>query len=90
MANLAHTLQRPTVKDGNSEKIALSDLQIYRIHNRRGQAALIQGVKGVVYVTAPNDLEDYLLRPGEQVVIRRPGLVLVQGLPEGAFRYSQM
>lgn len=90
MANLAHTLQRSTVKDGTAEKIMLSDLQTYRIHNRRGQAVHIQGVKGVVYVTAPNNPEDYMLHPGEQVVINQRGLVLVQGMPEGAFRYSQM
>jgi len=48
----------------------------------------IQGVKGTLYVTLPKDPEDYILGPGEQLVVRSRGLVLVQGLPEGAFRYS--
>ncbi len=70
-----------------TEKISLACQQVYRIRNN-GKPVQIQGVKGMVYVTLPKDPEDYLLRPGERMVVRSRGLVLVQGLPEGAFHYS--
>jgi hypothetical protein len=90
MANLAHTLQRTTVKDGAPDKIILSDLQTFRIQNRRGGSVRIQGLQGVIYITAPNDLKDYMVTSGEAIVVRQPGMILIQGLPSGTFRYSEI
>ncbi len=73
------------LKSQADEKIALRGDEILRI-NHRGQPLTLEGLKGVVYVTVPNDLEDYMLRPGERLVIRQRGAVVVQGMPEGAFR----
>ncbi len=87
MENTIGTFSNTQRKTGTAEKVALSNRQIYRIENHN-TAMQIQGVKGTVYVTAPEDPEDHILRPGEQIIVRNRGLVLVQGLPEGAFQYS--
>ena len=77
------------VQDKSSvvEKIRLSCRQVYRISSPK-KAVRIQGVKGTVYVTLPEDPEDYILRTGEEMIIRSRGLVLVQGMPEGSFQYT--
>lgn len=36
--------------------------------------------EGVVWLTESNDLQDYALRPGHSVVIRRKGKVLIEAL----------
>ncbi len=72
-----------------AEMIFLSCRLVFRIDNH-GKAMRIQGVKGTIYVTLPEDLEDYILTPGEQLTVRQRGLVLVQGFPDGAFQYMDV
>lgn len=38
--------------------------------------------KGLILLTEPNDLRDYTLRAGHQVVIKKQGDVLVEALDE--------
>ncbi len=73
------------LKSRADEKIALRGDEVFRI-DHRGRPMTLEGLKGVVYVTLPNDLEDYMLRPGERLVVHRRGAVVLQGMPEGAFR----
>jgi hypothetical protein len=68
-----------------AKKISLRGDEVYHIHNR-GQALALEGVMGVVHVTVSNDPQDYMLRPGERLVVRKRGTVVAQGLPEGTFR----
>ena len=86
MENTISALGNAQRETTTSEKVILSCRQVYRIQNHK--AMQIQGVKGTLYVTLPKDPEDYILGPGEQLVVRSRGLVLVQALPEGAFLYS--
>ncbi len=87
MESTISTLGNTQWETRTTEKVILSCRQVYRIQNH-SKAMQIQGVKGTLYVTLPKDPEDYILRPGGQLVGRSRGLVLVQGLPEGAFWYS--
>jgi hypothetical protein len=81
------TLANTRENTGITETIALSCRQVYRLQTR-GKALQIQALKGTLYVTLPNDPVDYIIKPGEHLVARSRGLVLVQGLPDGVFRYS--
>lgn len=54
--------------------------------DRRGVAILC--VRGIAWVTEEGDLQDYTLGPGEEIVINRPGLVVVQGLPDAEILIS--
>ncbi len=38
---------------------------------------------GKLWITQADDEKDYVLRPGEQFVVAKPGLVLIQSLGEG-------
>jgi hypothetical protein len=67
------------------QKVSLQNAETYRLRNR-GQQVALEGVKGAVYVTVENDTRDYILQPGERLMIDKPGLVVAQGMPEGAFR----
>ena len=87
MVNTIGKLHETEGKTRTTEKIILACRQVYRIQNH-GKDLQIQGVRGMVYVTLPDDPADYLLSPGEEVIVRSRGLVLVQGMPEGVFRYS--
>ncbi len=74
-------------KTRKTEKVNLACRQVYRIESQ-GKDLQIQGVEGTLYVTLPGDTTDYFLQPGERMAVLNRGLVLVQGMPEGAFRYS--
>ncbi len=77
----------PQEKSNINERISLSCRQIYRIQTNNSTVQLL-GLKGRVYVTRPEDTEDYILLPGERLNLRSRGLILIQGLPEGTFQYS--
>ncbi|MBI3739066.1 MAG: DUF2917 domain-containing protein [Chloroflexi bacterium] len=40
--------------------------------------------KGLVLLTEPNDLRDYTLRPGHNVVIRKRGDVLIEAMDDAS------
>jgi len=48
----------------------------------------ISAVGGHLWVTQQGDPTDYLLRPGEQMVLSRKGAVLIQGLSKGRARMA--
>ncbi len=87
MEHTTNTLGNTQAKNRTIENISLSCRQVYRLQNY-GKSMHIQGVKGTLYITQPNDPDDYILKPGQKMIIRSRGLVLVQGLPEGVFCYS--
>jgi hypothetical protein len=74
-------------KNRISEFIKLGCRQIFRITSPK-KGVHIQAEKGTLYITLPGDPDDHILQPGESIEFGSRGLILVQGLPEGAFRYS--
>jgi len=38
--------------------------------------------KGVIWLTESNDLQDYALKPGHSVIIRKKGTVLIEAVDE--------
>lgn len=80
-------MTQPVLMNRTPERVSLHCQQVFSIRNRK-PALEIQGVKGVVYVTLPDDQEDYMLRPGDRLVVKRRGTVVVQGMPEGIFQYG--
>ena len=38
--------------------------------------------KGVIWLTESNDLQDYALKPGHSVIIRKKGKVLIEAVDE--------
>jgi hypothetical protein len=65
-------------------RIQLSANRIFRIDQRLGDME-IQALGGTLWVTLPNDPQDYLLRSGERVTVRRKGTVLLEALTEASF-----
>jgi hypothetical protein len=47
-------------------------------------------IAGQLWVTQENDLNDYVLNPGEVFWITRTGKILVQALKDGDFRFSRL
>ncbi|MGH7370523.1 MAG: DUF2917 domain-containing protein [Candidatus Methylomirabilales bacterium] len=45
-------------------------------------------LEGIAWVTQEGDLQDHMLRPGEEFVISRAGLVVVQGIPDAEIQIS--
>ncbi len=89
MESTLNSLGSAQTTTGSVEKVVLFSRQIYRIKHH-STAVQIQGMKGTVYVTAPDDPEDHIVRPGEKLVVHSRGMVLVQGMPDGTFSFSSI
>lgn len=44
--------------------------------------------QGTAYVTVEGDPKDYMMKSGEKLCIKKPGLVLIQGWPAAELRFS--
>jgi hypothetical protein len=64
--------------------IRLQAHEIYRIDSKHG--AKVQALKGVLWVTQKGDVEDHILKPGEQFFTLNKGLILVEGMDNAEFR----
>ncbi len=42
--------------------------------------------KGIIWLTESNDMQDYALKPGHSVIIRKKGKVLVEAVDEANLR----
>ncbi len=65
--------------------ITLSGSELYRLDRGPIGARLI-ALQGVLWVTQAGDDADHLLLSGQSFTVTRPGVVLVQGMPEGRVR----
>ena len=45
--------------------------------------------RGILWVTQEGDLDDHLLRSGDQFIANRHGVVLVEAMTPGACRFSR-
>jgi len=50
---------------------------------------VIQGQRGLLWITQQGDLNDYLIRAGERFWVTRPGVVLVQAVHDARFNCSR-
>lgn len=64
-------------------KIPLSKGSMLRIEMTR-QSRVISCQAGVYWITQEGDPQDHLLEAGEKLIIDRAGLVVVQGITDGA------
>ncbi len=87
MNTTAHMFDTTQEKTWPVERIFLSCRQVFRILSH-DKALRIQVTKGTLHITMSEDPKDYILRSGEEMVVRARGLVLLQGLPEGSFQYT--
>jgi hypothetical protein len=67
-----------------SKKIQLSANRIFRIDQRLGDME-IQALNGTLWVTLPNDPNDYVLKDGDRLSVRSKGTVLLEALSEASF-----
>lgn len=67
-----------------SNKIQLSANRIFRIDQRLGDME-IQALNGTLWVTLPNDPNDYVLKAGERLAVRSKGTILLEALSEASF-----
>jgi Protein of unknown function (DUF2917) len=44
--------------------------------------------KGTIWITQEGDMRDYILEPGQDFWVTRPGTVIVQSLENAQFKYS--
>jgi hypothetical protein len=70
--------------NGN-EKQHLDRRDIFRIKKMRPGMAL-SCEKGILWVTQSGDLRDYLLTPGQNLVIKKHGRVLIEALRDVDFK----
>jgi hypothetical protein len=67
-----------------NNKIQLSANRIFRIDQRLGDME-IQALNGTLWVTLPNDPQDYVLKSGDRLSVRSKGTVLLEALSEASF-----
>jgi hypothetical protein len=68
-------------------QVTLSNRGLWRLDgDHRWQ--VIVCLMGSVWITQENDLQDYLLRPGQGFIITRPGVVLIQGRPDAQLQLT--
>lgn len=63
-------------------KVPLLKGSLFHIEGRRGDVISCQG--GVCWITQEGHPQDYFLKAGEELAIDHAGLVVVQGITDGA------
>lgn len=76
-----HTDSKTREQDG---AIQLSPRRVFRIDQRLGDME-IEALGGTLWMTLPNDPNDYVLRCGDRMSVRTKGTVLLQALTEATF-----
>jgi len=66
-------------------ELCLDTNNVFRLE-RAAKGATILALSGRLWVTRSGDEQDYLLEAGDRFVVRKKGVVLVQGSPEGKAR----
>lgn len=64
--------------------IQLSPRRVFRIDQRLGDIE-IEALGGTLWMTLPNDPNDYVLRRGDRMSVHAKGTVLLQALSEATF-----
>lgn len=62
--------------------------QVWAIKGRRRRQTLLC-LKGRIWVTQENDIQDYVLEKGEAFLVTRPGLVMVQAFKPACVGYCE-
>jgi hypothetical protein len=76
---------RTIIRNGEkTDEIQLSARRIFRIDQRLGDME-IEALGGTLWVTLPNDPNDYVLRKGDRVSVSTKGTVLLEALSEARF-----
>ncbi len=71
------------------EKLHLDKNDIFQIKKTRPGMEL-SCEKGILWVTQSGDIRDYLLAPGQNLVIKNQGSVLIEALREVEFKISSL
>jgi hypothetical protein len=71
----------------DGEVIKLVRHEIFTINQRSGERSL-KAIKGTFWVTQANDLQDYLLQPGESLQINKRGKVAIEALSEACLEIN--
>ncbi|HBG74203.1 MAG: hypothetical protein A2X25_03835 [Chloroflexi bacterium GWB2_49_20] len=69
------------------EKLHLDRHDIFRIKKMRPGMA-VSCEKGILWITQSGDLRDYLLAPGQNLVIKKHGRVLIEALRDVDFKIA--
>lgn len=80
----ANRPSRPSKNIGVQELKLDADQMLHFEGDLRGMK--IHGVFGTVWLTQQNDPEDYLLKAGDDFVVTKPGMVVVQGVHSAMIR----
>ena len=72
-------------KTSSIEKMHLEKNNIFRIKKTKPGMAL-SCEKGILWVTQSGDFRDYLLTPGQNMVMKKHGRVLIEALREVEFK----
>ncbi len=73
----------------NKEKLHLEKNDIFRIKKLRPGMEL-SCEKGILWVTQSGDYRDYLLTPGQNLVLKKHGRVLIEAFREVEFKISSL
>jgi hypothetical protein len=70
------------IRQLNEDKNISLNLQVHQIQKLVGviPGTIISCDKGIVWITESDNPQDYALRPGHSVVIRKKGDVLIEGV----------
>ena len=60
----------------------------FQVLNRSKTGSKLSCDAGVLWVTQPDDIRDYILLPGEQMTVTKRGKVLVEALREADFHLN--
>jgi hypothetical protein len=79
------TYTKPYANVGlQTTEIKLEDHQVFHIDSSRSPMA-ITSMDGILWVTIPNDPEDHILKPGDQLLVNARGKVVMQAITDASF-----
>ncbi len=63
-----------------SHEIVLANRGVYTLA-REPSSIRVRCLEGNLWITQEGDLDDYILTPGQELSVRRPGKLVMQGIP---------
>lgn len=70
---------------GKSNEVKLTRRELFRLNHRQGDL-LLKALSGILWVTLPNDPNDYFLRAGDYLPVTQRGTVLVEAMADACFQ----
>jgi hypothetical protein len=87
ITNSKHTLAGKKISRSTTLDVNFTKGELFKMEGDQRQTR-ITCLEGILWVTQPKDEQDHMLTSGQSTLITEPGLVLIQGIPNGKARIA--